>query len=131
MFERAETAVKEAYGADNVGDVGAGELKGLLAERNSDTTRKLPETLTPSPEEDIPGPPSAGEDGDWFPEDATVRVWHADGREPGDFLVAALHENGIRCRMERGEGEQLYVVPADAERAREIVREVMEGRPPE
>ena len=132
MFERAETAVKEAYGADDVGDVGAGALKGLLAERNPDTIRKLPETLTPSPGEDIPGPPSAGGGGDWFPEDATVNVWHADGREPGGFLVAALHENGIPCRMERsGEREQLYVLPVDAERAREIVREVVEGRPPE
>jgi hypothetical protein len=59
-------------------------------------------------------------------------VWHADGREPGDFLVAALHENGIPCRMERsGERQQLYVLPVDAERAREIVREVVEGRPRE
>src|SRR5215470_9028014 len=56
MFERAENAVKEAYGAEDVEDVGAGEFKGLLAERNADTIRKLPETLTPSPGEDIPGP---------------------------------------------------------------------------
>ena len=49
-----------------------------------------------------------------------------------DFLVAALHENGIHCRMDRsGEQEELYVLPEDAERAREIVREVVEGRPPE
>ena len=130
MFERAENAVKEAYGAEDVEDVGAGEFKGLLAERNANTIRKLPETLTPSPEEDIPGPPSAGEGADWFPEDATVRVWHTDSGEPGDFLVAALHENGIRCRMDRsGECGELYVLPEDGERAREIVREVVEGRP--
>ena len=130
MFERAENAVKEAYGAEDVEDVGAGEFKGLLAERNVNTIRKLPETLTPSPEGDIPGPPSAGEGADWFPEDATLRVWHTDSGEPGDFLVAALHENGIRCRMDRsGECGELYVLPEDGERAREIVREVVEGRP--
>jgi len=130
MFERAENAVKEAYGADDVGDVGAGELNGLLAERSADSVRKLPATLTPSPEVDIPGPPNAGEGIDWFPEDATVRVWHTDASEPGDFLVAALHENGIRCRMVRsGQRGELHVLPEDAERAREIVKEVMEGRP--
>ena len=132
MFEQAENAVKAAYGADDVADVGAGELKGLLPEHSPDTVRKLPETLTPSPEKDIPGPPSAGEREDWFPEDATVRVWRTDSSEPGDFLVAALHENGIRCQKDRsGLREELYVFPEDAERAREIVKEVVEGRPPE
>jgi len=132
MFERAENAVKEAYGTDDVGNGEAGELKGLLAPRNPVTIRKLPETLTPSPGHDLPGPPSAGEGEDWFPEDATVRVWHGEGGEPSEFLVAALHENGIRCRMDRSdEREELYVLPEDAERAREIVREVAEGKPPE
>jgi hypothetical protein len=132
LFERAENAVKEAYGTDDVEDVGAGELKGVLRERNPDTIRQLPETLTPPPEENIPGPPTAGEGQDWFPEDATVRVWRTESGEHGDFLVAALHENGIRCRMDRsGEREELYVLPGDEGRAREIVREVVEGRPQE
>lgn len=131
MFERAENAVKEAYGADDVEDVGAGELKGLLEDRRASGVRKLPGTMTP-PQENIPGPPNAGEGGDWFPEDATVRVWHTEAAEHGDFLVAALHENGIRCRMDRNDQqEELYVLPEDAERAREIVREVVEGLPPE
>lgn len=141
MFERAENAVKEAYGADDVEDFGAGELKGLLAKwvagpqvlaEGPDRIKKLPETLTPAPEEDIPGPPNVGEGTDWFPEDATLRVWHTDSGEPGDFLVAALHENGIRCRLDRsGERRELHVLPEDAERAREIVKEVIEARPPE
>lgn len=132
MFERAENAVKDAYGADDVEDVGAGELKGLLEDRPSNSVRKLPETMTPPPEENIPGPPNAGEGDDWFPEDASERVWHSEGSEHGDFLVAALHENGIRCRMDRnGQREELYVLPEDAQRAREIVREVAEGQPPE
>ena len=130
MFQRAENAVKEAYGADNITDVGSGELQHLLPE--SAAARKLPETLTPPPEEDLPGPPNAGEGTDWFPEDATVRVWSTTKGEPADFLVAALHENGIRCRLDKnGPREELYILPEDEERARAIVREVSEGTPPE
>jgi hypothetical protein len=131
LFERAENAVKEAYGADGVEDVGAAEFKELLANR-SDDVRKLPETLTPPPEENIPGPPNAGEGTDWFPEDATERVWSSKSGEAGEFLVAALHENGIRCRLDKNEkSEGLYVLPEDEERAREIVKEVVESEPPQ
>jgi hypothetical protein len=131
LFERAENAVKEAYGSDEVEEAGSGELKGLLVERQANT-RKLPETLTPPPDGDIPGPPSAGEAQDWFPEDATQRVWSSSDTEAGDFLVAALHENGIRCRLDKGEQrDDLYVLPEDEARAREIVKEVTEGQPPE
>jgi hypothetical protein len=131
LFERAESAVKEAYGAADVEDVGSGELK-ALPERYPDTVRKLPETLTPPREDDIPGPPNTGEGTDWFPEDATKKVWSSREGEPGDFLVAALHENGIHCRLDKNERrEELYVLPEDETRAREIVREVVEGKPPD
>ena len=131
LFERAENAVKEAYGANEVEDVGAGELKGLLMER-AEGEGRWPETLTPAPEEDIPGPPNAGEGADWFPEDATVRVWSTENGESGDFLVAALHENEIRCRLDKdGQRGELFVLPQDETRAREIVKEVIEGEPPE
>ena len=132
LFERAENAVKEAYGTEDVEDVGAGELKGLLVERSPDAVRKLPETLTPAPEDDIPGPPNAGEGTDWFPEDATAKVWSSSSAEPGDFLVAALHENGIRCRLDKNDQrEALYVLPEDEQVAREIVKEIVQGKPPE
>lgn len=131
LFERAENAVKEAYGADDVQDVGSGELK-ALPERYADRVRKLPETLTPLREGDIPGPPSTGEGTHWFPEDARTKVWSSREGEPGDFLAAALHENGIHCRLEKGDRrEELFVLPEDERRAREIVREVVEGKPPE
>ncbi len=133
MYGRAEAAVKEAYGTDDVADVGAQEVQ-LLEDRPIRSMRKLPETLTPQAEEDLPGPPNAGEGTDWYPDDATVRVWSSKDAiaEPSDFLVAALHENGIRCRVDRnGPQVELYVLPEDEERAREIVREVLEGQPPE
>ena len=128
MYERAENVVKEAYGTEDVADVGAQEVQ-LLAER---PIRKLPETVAPPDEDNIPGPPSAGEGADWYPGDATVKVWSTESGEPSEFLVAALHENGIRCRLEKsGQRAELYVLPEEETRAREIVREVVEGQPPE
>jgi len=133
MYERAQTVVKGAYDTDDVADVGAQELQ-LLEDRPIRSMRKLPETLTPPAEGDLPGPPNAGEGTDWYPEDATVRVWSSKNAiaELSDFLVAALHENGIRCRVDKnGARTELYVLPADEGQAREIVREVLEGQPPE
>ncbi len=92
----------------------------------------LPEMLTPPVSEDIPGPPTAGEETGWFEEDATAMVWETETGEPSDFLVAALHENGIHCRVDReGSKAAVYVLPEDESRARDLVREVVEGQPPE
>jgi hypothetical protein len=130
LFEKAEKVVQETYGTDEVQDVGAQELAGLVV-RPSGRVAILPESVQ-LPAEDIPGPPATGESADWFPEDATVSVWSADSPEQREFLVAALHENGINCRLdEQGTRASLYVLPDDAARAREIVREVVEGEPPE
>ena len=131
LFERAESAVKEAYGTENPDERETLNTPRLLQEGSS-VIRKLPQTLTPAPEENIPGPPSAGEEPDWYPEDATVKVWSTESVEPSDFLVAALHENGIRCRVDKnGQRVELYVLPEDEVRAREIIREIVEGRPPD
>ena len=131
MYERAENVVQEAYGTDDVTDVGSQEVR-LLADRPIRPIRKLPEMLMPRPDEEIPGPPNAGEGADWYPEDATVKVWSTENGDSSDFLVAALHENEIHCRVERkGLRAELYVLPGDEARAREIVREVVDGRPPE
>jgi hypothetical protein len=132
LFERAENSVKEAFSAGDPEGVDSGEFQTSLLDRDSPIIPKLPETLTPPPEQTFPGPPTAGEGTDWFPEDATVKVWSGDPDERGDFLVAALHENGINCRLDKtGRREELYVLPEDEPPAREIVREVVEGLPPE
>jgi hypothetical protein len=131
LFEKAETAVKEAYGTDDIEEVGTRELQKLLVD-GSKSTPQLPEALTPSEDEDIPGPPAAGDETGWFEEDATAKVWETEAAEPSDFLVAALHENGIRCRVEReGNKVAVYVLSEDEIRARELVREILEGKPPE
>jgi len=129
LFEKAEKVVQETYGTDDVQDVGAQELAGQVL-WPSRSVPILPETVQ-FPAGDIPGPPAARGSADWFPEDATETVWSADSPEQSEFLVAALHENGINCRLdERGTQASLYVLPHDAARAREIIREVVEGEPP-
>jgi hypothetical protein len=131
MYERAENVVDQAYGTGDVADAGAQEVQ-LLPERPYTALRKLPETLTPADQAEIPAPPSEGQGADWYPEDATIKVWETATGEPNDFLVAALHENDIRCRTDRnGRQVGIYVLPEDESRAREIVREVVEGTPPE
>jgi hypothetical protein len=130
LFERAEKVVQEAFGTEDAEERETLNTPRLL-QSSQETIRKLPATMTPAAEENIPGPPTAGEERDWFPEDATASVWSTDTCESSDFLVAALHENGINCRVDqRGTRAKLYVLPDDAKRAREIVREVVEGEPP-
>jgi hypothetical protein len=131
LFEKAEKAVQEAFGTE---DAEARETLNTprLLESPRERIKKLPAIMTPAPEENIPGPPTAGEETDWYPEDATTSVWSTDASDPSDFLVAALHENGINCRVDQhGPRAKVYVLPGDATRAREIVREVVEGQPPE
>ncbi len=99
LFEKAESVVKEAFGSAE--DEAVKLLQGPrpIAE-GPEGVVKLPATLTTEETENIPGPPNAGEEGDWFPEDADVQVWMGENAAT-DFLIAALHENGIRCRVER------------------------------
>jgi hypothetical protein len=131
LFEKAEKAVQEAFGTEDAEEREYLNTPRLL-QSPRETIQRLPSTMTPAPEENFPGPPTAGEETDWYPEDAIASVWSADAGEPSDFLVAALHENGINCRVDQqGTRAKLYVLPDDATRAREIVREVVEGQPPE
>ena len=131
LFEKAEKAVQEAFGTEDAEERETLNTPRLLGSPR-ETIQKLPATMTPAPEEDIPGPPTAGEQTDWYPEDATVSVWSTDGGEPSEFLVAALHENGINCRVDRqGNKAKLWVLPDDAQRASKIVWEVVEGQLPE
>jgi len=68
----------------------------------------------------------------WYPEDATVEIWEGDQQEMGELLVASLVENHIHARVAETKGVYgLFVLPGDETRAREIVREVVEGVPPE
>ena len=83
---------------------------------------------------------SAGEDvkpnwdpENWHEEDATVEVWSSEQLRPGDTIELSLRENLIRFRSEKQEDGslKLFVMPEDEARAREIVREIVDGVPPE
>jgi hypothetical protein len=129
-FSLFEKAVQEAFGTE---DAEARETLNTprLLESTQENIKKLPAMRIPAAEENIPGPPTVGEEADWYQEDATTSVWSTEVGEPSDFLVAALHENGINCLVDQqGSRAKLYVLPQDAIRAREIVREVVKGEPP-
>jgi hypothetical protein len=69
----------------------------------------------------------------WYPEDATLEVWSGNTKESGSVVEMSLKENRINYRvtLEDNELMRVYVLPEDELRAREIVREIVEGAPPQ
>ncbi|MFZ0981609.1 MAG: hypothetical protein WAN23_19565 [Candidatus Acidiferrales bacterium] len=80
--------------------------------------------------EDSEVPRSAGE---WREGDPSVEVWSGGDASLADFLRESLRTNEIdfRTRSDPGKPQKLEVRLADKARAQEIVREVVEGAPPE
>ena len=61
-----------------------------------------------------------------------MEIWSGDPRGPTEKLSYSLRENRIHWRwMEVGGKTHLFVEPGDEKRAREIVREIVEGAAPE
>jgi hypothetical protein len=115
QFGRAEAAIKEAYGGE---DEPVSEAAGVPLE--------LPESVEPRESRGDWDPEN------WYPEDASVEIWEGEQAEMGELLAAALGENRIHARVaEAGGVYRLFVLSGDEVRAREIVREVVEGVPPE
>jgi hypothetical protein len=84
------------------------------------------EDETPGASKEVPPASAAAE------EPPTVSVWAGSDPRVIEFLSAAIRENEIPVRMENdGEATVVYVPPSSAPRAREIVREITEGVPPE
>jgi hypothetical protein len=69
----------------------------------------------------------------WFPEDATLEIWSGNRKDWGSTIEMSLKENRINFRTESqgNEPTRIFVMPEDEMRAREIVREIVEGVPPE
>jgi hypothetical protein len=62
----------------------------------------------------------------------TVEVWSGNDDRIAQFLTAAMQENEIPIHIENpGDETRICVSAANDKRAREIVREVVEGAPPE
>jgi hypothetical protein len=156
LYEKAELAIKEAFGTDDDG----GEPLPRLNEQNRESfdrlvNQPLQEKLQQRPEEAVPGffeslltpkgwerkPDESGgqtrgipaaDEGEWYPEDATSLAWDGEPAEVREIIEMALKENDIWMRWEmHDEKPRLFVLPEDEERAREIVREILEGQPPE
>jgi len=65
-------------------------------------------------------------------EEANCEIWAGQDERLAGFLQDALGENVIVMKAESSAMEiRIHVRPADTERAREIVREIVEGAPPE
>jgi hypothetical protein len=100
---------------------------------------KEPEDSESIPSEDEPAEATAPDDigGDELLADSSslAEVWSGEEGNVASFLTTAFRENGIPTRRESSEGEparvRIFVPPEKLPRAREIVREVVEGAPPE
>lgn len=69
---------------------------------------------------------------DFDPDDATAEIWSGDDQEMAEYLRLCLGGIGIGCVVrEDGGKNHVFVLPAVEIRAREIVREVIEGTPPQ
>jgi hypothetical protein len=65
-------------------------------------------------------------------EGPTLEIWSGRDDELSGFVRDALRENEIALRAESlGSEKKIYVRPSEAPRAKEIVREVTEARPPQ
>jgi len=69
---------------------------------------------------------------EWYPEDGTSLAWQGDPAEWRKAIEMSLLEHDIAMRWEMQDGKaQLFVLPEDEERAKQIVREILEGEPQE
>jgi hypothetical protein len=100
LYEKAELAIKEAFGTD---------------EDTGDAITDANEWLGPR-----------------YPEDATVEVWSGEDLSVKEMIEMSLRENDLMCRSEEvAELRKVFVLAEDEARAKEIVREIVEGAPQE
>jgi hypothetical protein len=156
QFEKAEAAVRRAYGPDEQQDAAAllpfsesyteshnkvfpwrplpkGFVQAALGkEEESESAAAAAVSEEPWSVEQSENVPTDWDPTNWSPEEATVQVWSGERAYPGEMIEMALRENQIHARFKRAGGRNaIFVLPEDETRAREIVKEVVEGAPPE
>jgi hypothetical protein len=69
----------------------------------------------------------------WYPEDACIEVWKQSNEHGFSSVGVCLRANCIRVREEEQEdgSKKYFVMPEDETVAREIVRQIVEGKPPQ
>lgn len=107
----------------------------ILADSFPDTVEADPSEVEElSDESDQPPAEATPEDLplDFCPEDATCEVWSGDDDQTAQFLRDSLRGIGVACVVSSDDGKShVFVLPAAETRAREIVREIIEGTPPQ
>ena len=120
LYGKAEAAVKEAFGSDEE----ASPTMPLLGAPE-------PEISHSGTQKSEPRSRAGFNPRQFFPEDAVTEVYSGKEFLTADFLVQSFEANEIHCRWEKeSERQRLFVLEQDADRAREIVREVTEATPP-
>jgi hypothetical protein len=158
LYEQAELAIKEAFGTE--GDDAEG-IRLLNEQNRESFERLVEEPITeklkqqqagevPSflesliwkksiwkksrgqeAEQEMEGTPATDRQA-WYPDDAKSLVWDGEPPEAREMIEMSLKENDIGVRSEMQDGKpQFFVLPEDEECAKEIVREVIAGQPPE
>jgi Putative prokaryotic signal transducing protein len=89
----------------------------------------LPESNQPDREQ-TSDPQNLSEN--WYEDEPAVEAWNGDSEAFADSLIACLREVGIASHKLSGAGHwRLVVRPEQESRAKEVVREVVEAKPPE
>jgi hypothetical protein len=67
----------------------------------------------------------------WYPEDASIEIWTRPADEHSTVVESCLQANCIRARedVQRDGSKKYFVMPEDADAAREIVRQILEDSP--
>jgi len=163
MYEKAELAIKDSFGADTEGaedavyeseqakllpnqtnhlrdtgilsplmSVAKSQARGLKKSEQhqefhhevSDDEREI------SDEAALPQPSKLMENID--PAEATASIWQGDDVDTREMLNMSLRENDIFALLEERDATvEVFVLPEDEQRAKEIVREILEGKPRE
>ena len=147
--ERATHALENVTASDT----GIRKSPGFVLDRNSallnDLHSNIPSNRPPSSRSDsnltdeptekfAPGADDSSQDSapddvleDFDPRDATSQVWSGEDQEMADYLKASLREVGINCAITGDNAKRSVLVqPADNQRAKEILREIIDQSPP-
>jgi hypothetical protein len=107
-------------------------LEEVISRANQPESTAAAETDFSDADDDGPPEPAAPAE-ELHPDDATAEVWSGADQGMAQFLKSCLLGNGIGCYLDGQESGKLSlrVRPEDDGRSREIVKQVVEGVPPE